>query len=63
MTKHKTSKLVDDGVEALDDRMTPGDLIWILSRLKFAGGKCRLSIDKGIRDYLLQTLRDRRQSA
>ena len=33
MRKRKTSKLVDDGVESLDDEMTPSDLIWISSAL------------------------------
>ena len=61
--KRKRSKLAGDGIEALDDRMTPSDLIWILARLKFAGGQCRLSIDKGIRDYLIRRLQDGRHAA
>jgi hypothetical protein len=61
--KRKPSKLAGDSVETLDDMMTPSDLIWILERLKFAGGECLLSVDPGIRDYLIQKLRDRRQSA
>jgi hypothetical protein len=61
--KRKRSKLAGDDAEALDDRMTPSDLIWILERLRFADGQCRLSIDKGIRDYLVQALQDRRHAA
>ena len=61
--KRRRSKLAGDGVEALDDRMTRGDLIWILERLKFADGECQLSVDKGVRDFLVRALQDRRQAA
>jgi hypothetical protein len=63
MHKRKRSKLAGGDVETLDQDMTRGDLVWVLERLKFADGLCQLSVDKGVRDFLIRTLQDRRQSA
>lgn len=49
-----------DGIEELDDDMTGDDVVDILARLKFAKGELRfVSIDRGVRDFLVRKLRQR----
>ena len=43
----------------LQDHMTRAELAHSLERVSFDGGHCLLSVDQGVRDYLLRLLRDR----
>jgi hypothetical protein len=52
-----------DAAETLDEDMKVSDLIEMLERLPFARpttrGRCLVSLDRGVRDYLLRAIRPR----
>jgi hypothetical protein len=49
-----------DEPETLDADMTPGDLVDILTRLKFRNGKAVVKVDHAARDYLVTAVTARR---
>ncbi len=44
----------------VDAEMSRGDLIDALQRLDFVSGHGVLQLDRGVRDYIVRALRDRR---
>jgi len=52
--------LPKDEPEALDQDMTPTDLVDILTRLRFRNGKAVVKVDHAVRDYLVSAVTARR---
>ena len=52
--KHSTAE-----AEELTDDMTAGDLIFTLEHMRFAGEHRLVSLDRGVRDFLVRKLKPR----
>ncbi len=65
MTEPRTSAWAEQAkVEELDEKMTVGELIGVLETMSFRdGGRRTLSLDRGVRDYLLRACRASWQSS
>ena len=55
---HRRRRRLQD-LHRLEDGMTRNGLANALEAVSFAGGHCLLSLDRGVRDYIVRLLRDR----